>query len=97
MSQSPIGNNQQIVISEVGGNISSSNNSPFAIIDSSQTCDLKCKSQGYQSGSCQTFAITPDAFALKEEYEKTHTPIGETADCYNSGLLGITKGCYCTP
>jgi hypothetical protein len=62
------------------------------------TCEQKCKSQGYTSGSCQHFAVSPEGLRAKEEYEKTHTAIGYTSDCYLPlQQVGSSVNCYCEP
>jgi len=72
---------------------------PFNIVEKDGlTCDQKCKSLGYQLGTCKTFAVSPGGFEQKEEVEKTHVGIGWTADCHNRELLvGIIRNCYCYP
>lgn len=61
-------------------------------------CDQKCKDQGYVSGSCRSFAISPEGLQAQKEYEKTHSAIGYTSDCYLSvKQVGASKNCYCGP
>jgi hypothetical protein len=96
IGQNPIGTNRQVVISEVGGTTSDGGDKPFTIV-AGVTCDQKCKNQGYESGTCQSFAVSPEGFAAQEEYEKTHTAVGYTSDCYLPlGLVGSNRSCYCS-
>jgi len=91
----PIGDNRQVVISDVGGTTPDRSDKQFAIV-AGTTCDQKCKSAGYESGTCILFAVTPEGFAAQEQFNKTHTSIGYTSDCYLPlGLVGSRKSCYC--
>ncbi len=57
-------------------------------------CDRECKSLGYASGTCRTWAISP---SVEWGCNSDETSIGHTQDCkVEQGLVGIGKACCCT-
>ena len=65
-----------------------------ATIEPVSICDRECKANGYASGTCRTWAITPSAeWGCKAD----ETSIGQTSDCkVEQGRVGIGKACCCT-
>ncbi len=62
------------------------------------SCSQACENLGYEYGICEKFAISPEGFELKKEFERTHFGIGFTSDCYISReIVGVSGGCYCYP
>ena len=88
------GTNRQIVIIEAGGNLSDGSNNPFTIVQGS-TCDLKCKNQGYESGTCRSGWLTSSG--AQGGCNTGETSIGRTSDCFvPQGIVGGGKGCCCS-
>lgn len=89
----------QEVVSDVATQtcLSDSSDKSFGLIQG-KTCNQKCTSLNYQSGTCQSFAVSPEGFELAENFEQQHDSVGETSDCYlQKDIVGVTKSCYCSP
>jgi len=64
-------------------------------LDEDKACDQKCKDLGYAFGICKYFAVSPEGFKAREEFEKTNIGIGYTAGCEPPHVDGIGGHCYC--
>ena len=62
------GTNFQVVISEVGGNVSGKSDKPFTIV-AGKTCSEKCQSQGFENGVCRAHDLAPyEAYCEENGY-----------------------------
>ncbi len=63
------------------------------VISPVKTCDQICKSKGYISGVCRSWAITP---TVEWGCKEGEVDVGKTSDCsVPYGMTGIGKTCCC--